>query len=430
MKVPPQDLTAEESILGTLLLEKADVVYEMLKPEDFYAPKHNQVFEAMVHCHMSGDAVDIVSVEDRMKKSGYNVDNHLLPDLTKSASGNIEKLCEIVKEQSIKRTLIEYCNEVMSEAYEPCDAYEVLDKAQELMFSIQKEDNTTLHSIHDTLNSVAEHVVRIQESGEPIGIKTGLDLDDILHGFQDGKLYVLGARPSMGKTALVMTCMRTISKSGKGTGILSLETSNKSLGIRLVSQVSGIPAEKITSGRMGETEMKKFMDACSELSSHEIFIDDTSVVTAQSLRAKCRNLAKKGSDIIFIDFLTLIKSEGRSMHEEVGQTMKVAKQVSKELNIPIVMLAQLSRKVEDRSNKRPQMSDLRESGSIEEDADVILFLYRDEYYGIKQDLDGRATDGVAEIIVSKNKDGKTGVVRQLFHKETMTFKNITEKAPF
>ncbi len=430
MKVPPQDLTAEEMVLGTLLLSELSEAFEKLRPDDFYAPRHQKIFEAMIACQVNGDSVDIISVEDRMKKLGYEFDNHTLPDLTKMASGNVPKAIEIIKEQSILRTLISHCNEVMNEAYEGGEASDILDKAQELMFSIESGEANNLHSIHDTLNSVAEHISRIQEQGEPIGIKSGLDLDDTIRGFQDGKLYVLGARPSMGKTALVMTCMRKISKAGLATGLLSMETSNESLGIRLVSQVSGISAERITSGRMNSGEMNSFLEACNELSSHNIFIDDSSVVTAQSLRSKCRNMAKKGAEIIFIDFLTLIKSDGRSMHEEVGQTMKTAKQVCKELDIPIVMLAQLSRKVEDRSNKRPQMSDLRESGSIEEDADVIMFLYRDEYYGIKEDFEGRATDGIAEIIVSKNKDGRTGIVRQLFHKETMTFKNITEKSPF
>src|SRR5690554_224238 len=197
----------------------------------------------------------------------------------------------------------------------------------------------------------------------------------------------------MGKTALVMTIMRDLSRQGRKTGVLSLETSNETLGIRLISQVSQIPAEKITSGKMTEAEFSAFMKACSELSEYGIFIDDKAAITSQQVRSKCRIMASKGVEIIFIDFLQLIKGEGRSKHEEIGEITKVLKQVAKELSIPIVALSQLSRKVEERPNKRPQMADLRESGSIEEDADVVMFLYRPEYYGVTTDGKGRSTAG-------------------------------------
>lgn len=264
-----------------------------------------------------------------------------------------------------------------------------------------------------------------------MGLMTGLDIDEILRGFQESKLYILGARPSMGKTAFVMTVMRALARKGKGTGIISLETSNQSLGVRLVSQASGIPAEKILSGRMTSGEMDRYEEACHELSAHKMFIDDATGITGQQLYSKCVKMKSEGAEIVFIDFLTLVKTEGRSRHEEVGQITKICKTIAKDLKMPIVMLSQLSRKVEDRTNKRPMLSDLRESGSIEEDADVILFLYRDEYYGVKKTPEGESTDGLSEVIVAKNKDGRTGVKKLLFEKETMTFKNLAiSEVPF
>lgn len=428
MKIPPQDLTAEEAVLGSLLLEHIDEAFEKLKAEDFYKPLHQDIFDAMVKTLMAGESVDIVSVGKRL-----DIADNVLPDLTRQSESRsfVIKYIDIIKEQSIKRTLIKYCSEIQDECYNNGDAYPLLEKAQEMMFSLESSDTDTLYDIHDTLQAVSKHIMTIQESGEPIGLKTGLDLDDILQGFQDAKLYIIGARPSMGKTALVMTAMRKIAEKGKGTGIISLETSHQSLGIRLVSQSSGIPAEVISSGRMNGDQVQKFMKACEKLSAHNILIDDGSGVSAMQLRGKCIKMKRKGCDIIFIDFLTLITAEGRSKHEEVGKITKMCKQIAKELSIPVVMLSQLSRKVEDRSIKRPQLSDLRESGSIEEDADAILFLYRPEYYGVIEDESG-STKGVAEVIVAKNKDGRTGIKRQLWEAETMTFKNIAqqEKAPF
>lgn len=226
-------------------------------------------------------------------------------------------------------------------------------------------------------------------------------------------------------TALVMTIMRRLAKDGVSSGILSLETSDESLGVRLISQASSVPAEKIASGRMSHSEMDKFLSACGELSEYGILIDDQAALTPQQIRAKARIMANKGCRIIFIDFLTLIKGSGRSRHEEIGNITKSLKQTAKELNLPVVCLAQLSRKVEERNNKRPLLSDLRESGSIEEDADGILFLYRPEYYGIAIDGSNRPTAGLAEVIVAKNKDGKTGICKLLFQAEYMRFENLT-----
>jgi replicative DNA helicase len=246
----------------------------------------------------------------------------------------------------------------------------------------------------------------------------------MLRGFQNGKLYVIGARPSMGKTALVITIQNRLAHAGIKSGLISLETTSESLGVRLMAQETKISAERLTSGELTKNEIELLLKAANTLSQRGIVIDDSTSVTTQQVRSKCRLMKRQGCKIVFIDFLTLIKESGRSKHEEVGDIMKALKSVSKELNIPIVALSQLSRNLETRANKRPMLSDLRESGSIEEDADGILFLYRDEYYGITATQSGQSTAGVMEVIIAKNKDGKTGMKKLFFEKETMTVKNL------
>lgn len=435
-RIPPQAVEVEESVLGSILLmpESADTVFERLKSDDFYKPAHKHIYQSIISLYTNGNPFDAMSVVEHLK------DNSLLDvvggenfvfDLTKSASYELEYHCQIIIEKALRRNLIIVSNEIQKQSYDTStDTLQVVDYAQESIFKINEFEQNTLSELHESLQSVAKRVAKIQESGEPIGLKTGLDIDNVLKGFQDAKLYILGARPSMGKTALVMTMMREFARCGVKSGMLSLETSDESLAIRLIAQQAKIPAEKITSGRMNDDEYERFLNACQKLSGYGIFIDDKAALSAQQVRSKCRILARKGVQIIFIDFLQLIKGEGRSKHEEIGNITKVLKQVSKELGIPIVALSQLSRKVEDRQDKRPNLADLRESGSIEEDADCVLFLYRPEYYGITKYPDGESTSGVAEIIVAKNKDGRTGSKKHIFQEEIMRFVNMEQQAPF
>lgn len=429
-RIPPQAVEFEETILGSMMInrESSDIVLELLSVDDFYKPCHQLIYSGLTSLLNDGESLDLLSLENylRDKKLLDKVGGvSYISDLTRSVSSNIEYYCKIVKGKSKKRNLINICYDLIDEAYDSAtDELELIETAQEKIFSLSDDDNGHLYDIADTLHAVAHRVSEIQKNGKPIGIQTGLDLDDILHGFQESKLYIIGARPSMGKTALVMTIMRLIAKGGQSSGILSLETSHESLGIRLLSQVSRLPAERITSGKMTNDELNQFLDACAHLSNYSIYIEDSAGLTSNMVRSKCRLMAKKGVDIIFIDFLQLIIDTGRSRHEEIGRITKTCKAISKELNIPIVILSQLSRKVEERKDKQPQLADLRESGSIEEDADVILLLYRPEYYGIDHYPTGESTAGIAEVIIAKNKDGKTGIKKQLFEASTMTFKNI------
>lgn len=430
-RIPPQAVEVEEAVLGSAMIESeaADLMFMILGVDDFYKPAHRLIYESMRKLYDKGQTLDLISIESELRDrqkiddvggSGY------LADLTRSVSSSaeIEYHCAIIRQKAIKRDMIIQCNETIKMCYQPdSDAYEVVDQAQSGIFSLVDASGGHMRKLSETITNLVSRVQEIQENGVPIGLRTGLDLDKILSGFQNGKFYVIGARPSMGKTALVMTIMRRFARDNVFSAVLSLETSDESLATRLVTQVSELPADRITSGQMNEYEVKRFLKACEELFDLGIYIDDESALTAQKVRSKCRLLAKKGARAIFVDFLQLMVGEGRTKHEEIGKITKTLKHIAKELNIPIIALSQLSRKVEDRTNKRPQLSDLRESGSIEEDADGIMFIYRPEYYGVSKTEDGRSTEGLAEIIVAKNKDGKTGRVDQRFIKEYMRFEN-------
>lgn len=431
-RVPPQAVEVEESVLGSAMIEaeSADQMFMRLQESDFYKPAHQLIFSAMRSLYDHGQPMDMLSIETELKKSngmeqvggsGY------LADLTRavSSAANVDHHCQIIKEKAVKRNLIKECSDIITMCYKPdSDAYEVVDEAQSSVFSVVDAGGGHMRKLSESLNNLASKVHQIQEDGVPLGLRTGLDMDKYIAGFQGSKLYVIGARPSMGKTALVMTIMRRFARDEITSGILSLETSDESIATRLVAQTANLQAERITSGNMTPKEEQKFIDACKELYNLKIYIDDEPALTAQKARSKCRLLVKKGVKIIFIDFLQLMHANGRSKHEEIGTITKILKQTSKELDIPIVVLSQLSRKVEDRNDKHPQMADLRESGSIEEDADCIMFLYRPEYYGFRTTPDGRATAGLAHLILAKNKDGKTGLVDLRFIGEYMRFENI------
>lgn len=430
--IPPQAAEVEENILGSVLLEReaADIVFSTLKADDFYKPANRQVFEVSEKLYNMAKPIDIITLESELKKINQldmvgGID--YLSNLTRSvgSAANVEHYCQIVKEMSMRRQVIRSCYMILRESYDTSlDTGDVIDKAQSEMFAITEHQQGNTLSLAQIIQQVSKKIDEIQTSGKPIGLRSGLDIDKYLRGFQKGKFYVIGARPSMGKTALVMTIMRMLAKEGHGSGLLSLETSHESLAVRLIAQVTRISAERITSGKMTETEMKSIYNAYVELSEYGIYIDDEAALTVQKVRSKCRLLVRKGVKVIFIDFLQLMQAQGRSRHEEIGNFTKALKQISKELNIPIVALSQLSRKVEVRKDKRPQMSDLRESGSIEEDADAILFLYRPEYYGVPKTAEGESTAGLCEVIIAKNKDDQTGLQRQIFLAESMRFENF------
>lgn len=434
-RIPPQAVEVEEAVLGAMLIEReaCDIAIELLKPDDFYQQKNKHVFESLVDLYNKGQSADMLSVEEDLRdKSLLDVvgGTGYIADLTRSVSSaaNIDYHASIIKEKSQKRKLILVCNEVLKNAYDTTtDGQDVLDEAQEKIFALYENKSGTTYSVSESLEDVISEIYEIQENGKRKGIQTGLDIDKLTMGFEKGKYYIIAARPSMGKTAFALTIMRKMAKEGKRTGILSLETSHKSLSFRLLTSVSRISTERLKSPGLQEHEMQTILDSASELNPYGIFIDDTLSLSDQQLRAKARAMVRKHDlDGIFIDFLQLMSADGDTRENEVSKISRAIKVTCKECDVPVIALSQLSRAVEKRGgDKRPMLSDLRESGSIEQDADCVMFLYRPEYYGITTYPNGEHTDGVCEIIIAKNKDGRTGTKKQLFIPDQMRFENLS-----
>lgn len=432
-RIPPQATEVEMEVLGAMLIEQgaAPAAFQRLQTRHFYNPFHRDLFETMLQLYLDNKPLDLLTVEQRMMDEGLidKETTHKLSDLTRSVSSvsNIEYHVQIIIEKHIKRDLIKKCSRVIKNAYDSgSDAYDVLDLAQELIFELSETDQGRTHHIADTMNRVIQDLMNRIETGVPLGIKAGFSFDDLTQGFQKGKFYVLAARPSMGKTALALDIMRRVARSGNKVAILSLETSDQSLGYRFLSQESGVDGEKLLSGNLTNFEKEKAANAAGKLSGLGIHIDDTLTLSDVQFRSLSRKLKQQyKTDMLLVDYVQLLKGKGYSENQEVANVSRMCKVVAKELNIPVIALAQLSRDVEKRGgDRRPVLSDLRASGQIEQDADVAMFMYRPEYYGIKTDHQGRSTAGICEIIVAKNKDGATGTKVLEFDMPRMRFNNI------
>jgi replicative DNA helicase len=440
MRVPPQATQIERAILGSLLISREHVndVFESLSGPEFYDMANREVFECMKALYMEAKQIDLLTVEQKAKDRGKLKDYQIsvLSDLTSEATGDIEYCIEVLREKHLKRSMIDVCSKVIEKSYKDQESgNSILDEAQETIFSIGGDNESRTHEIADVMNSVITEISDRLQNGIKPGIPSGLDVDNFTNGFQKGEFYVIAARPSMGKTAFALTIMRNVAKQGINSAVLSLETSHNSLGYRLLSMVSGVSVDDLKGKKLSDNELRKIMDAGADLSSHGIYIDDTLSLSASQLRAKCRSLVQKHKvEMIFIDFLQLLTGDGQNREREVAQISRTCKIIGKELNVAIIALSQLSRAVESRGgDKKPMLSDLRDSGSIEQDAYCVMFLYRPEYYSIDVDENDNSTSNVCEVIIAKNKDGKTGQVRQYFYPEKMKFTNLKveqEGVPF
>ncbi len=435
-RIPPQAVEIEESILGTMLVDRQSptIVFGMLSEDDFYTPYNLIIFKCIFSLYENNNPIDLLTLENELKKNGQLNEGQstFLSDLTKlAAPGSIEYYCQILIEKKIKRNLIKEANEILEKCYDnSSDTYDVLDQAQEAVFNVNSNQDGTTHDIHDTIMNVVESISERMKTQKSIGIKSGLNIDYVTNGFQNGKFYVIAARPSMGKTALALEIMRRMAREKQDTAILSLETSPESLGFRLLSQVSGVESEKLLNASLNDDELQRMLNGAAELSQYGIYIDDTLTMTDSQLRAKARVLKQKYNiKALFIDYLQLLLSKGNNREQEIAKVSRMCKVVAKELDIPVIALAQLSRAVEQRGgDKRPQLSDLRDSGQIEQDADVVMFLYRPEYYGINTTESGDSTARMCEVIISKNKDGAIGTKLLEFDKKRLKFNNWTTES--
>jgi len=436
---PPAVPEIEASVLGAMMIEKQAVpkALEMLNPDSFYLKSHRLIYEAMVSLFESGEPIDTVTLYEELKKR-----NHLdevggavyLSKLSQNipSAANIEYHAKIILEKQILRGLISSAHEIARSAYEgTMDAFDILDEAERKIFEITESHlSKSYQGMDRAVRDAMEYIETIHSSTQQkFSVPTGFyELDEILGGFQRSDLIIIAARPSMGKTALALTLARNAAIDYKiPVGVFSLEMATMQLIIRMICAEARINAHLVRTGKLPHSEGPKLSRTVHKLTESPIYVDDSPAQTVLEIRAKARRLkAEKNIGMIIIDYLQLMQgpAKAESREREISHISRSLKSLAKELNIPVIALAQLNRAVETRSDKRPQLSDLRESGSIEQDADVVIFLNRPEIYKIEQFPDNTSTEGVCEIIVGKQRNGPTGEIKLAFVKEYARFENL------
>ncbi len=432
---PPYDESAERSVLGTMLADPENIptVLEYLTEKDFYVEEHRLLFSVIVKLWQEyGPNWDDVVLMDYIKKQGLEdkLPYDLILSIYEEAAplSTLESACRIIKEKAGLRDLLELSMNLIKEVKENQDFNTIIESAQTKIFEIS-EKTTVTHYYHvkDVTKEVVDMIENFRKTERLVtGLSTGFtELDVMTTGFHPSDLVVLAARPGMGKTSLMLSIVQHIALTeGKPVAIFSLEMSKEQLVMRMLSSMAEIPLHKLRSGYITDEERERLLSSALELSKAEIYIDDTPSLTTTELRVKARKLKKeKGIELVTVDYLQMLRSPVRkqSRQEEVAEISRNLKALAKELSIPVLALAQLSRQVEQRSDKRPQLADLRESGQIEQDADLIIFLHRPEYYKKKPSPEEK---GIAEIIVAKQRQGPTGIIKVAFIKEFAKFASL------
>lgn len=442
-KVQPQALPLEEAVLGALMLDKdaLTVVIDILRPESYYSDAHRAIYKAMLRLFERSQPVDLLTVTEELKKSGdlEKVGGaYYLVELTNrvASSANIEYHARIVAQKHIQRELIRVSTEVIKDAYEDTtDVFDLLDKAEQGLFSITEQN---LSRGYESMSAIISRAIKQLEelSGKEEGL-TGVpsgftDLDRLTSGWQSSDLIIVAARPGMGKTSFTLALAKNAAMDfNKPVAFFSLEMSNLQLVQRMISMEAEISGSKLRNGNLKDYEWQQLHSAIEKMSEVPIFIDDTPGINVFELRAKCRRL-KMQHDIqmVIIDYLQLMtggKDNKGNREQEISQISRALKGLAKELNIPVIALSQLSRAVETRGGaKRPQLSDLRESGAIEQDADIVSFIYRPEYYQILEDEEGNSLQGIGEIIIAKHRNGALDTVKLKFTSEFAKFSDLND----
>ncbi|MAR64788.1 MAG: replicative DNA helicase [Flammeovirgaceae bacterium] len=442
-KLPPQALDLEESVLGALMLEKdalTDVI-DILKPENFYKDANKEIYKSIIDLFNESEPVDLLTVTSQLKKNGkleYVGGSYYVTQLTTrvNSASNIEYHARIILEQSIKRQLIEVSGEVQKDAYEDTtDVFDLLDNTEQSLFDISESHIRKNYSQVKGLMKEAIDELQAKKTRKDgiTGVPSGfIDLDNITSGWQPSDLVIIAGRPSMGKTAFVLSMMRNASIDHEmPIALFSLEMSSLQIVNRLISSEAELDSDKIKKGNLKDYEWQQLLHKTDQLNNAKIFIDDTPALTILELRAKSRRLKSQHNiQCIIVDYLQLMSGEyGKSSgnrEQEIASISRSLKAIAKELNVPVLALSQLSRAVETRGgDKRPVLSDLRESGSIEQDADMVLFIYRADRYDITEDEDGNLTAGVAEVLLRKNRNGPTGKVKLKFIERYAKFADLS-----
>lgn len=429
-KMPPQAPDMEEAVIGALLVERDALisVVEFMKPEYFYVEAHRVIYEAVIDLFKTSRPVDMRTVVDQMRKNGTiellgENGVFMIAELTSrvSSAANIEYHARIIIEMWIRRTMIKSSMDAQHLSYDTTtDTWEIVDKVQSMFDEIQdKTLSGKFVSTGEIYNETLALIVERLSMNGVVGLPSGLTaLDKLTNGFMKTELTIMASRPGMGKTATVVCILRNMAIDlDIPVGVFELEMAKEELMFRLMSAESGIPLEKIRGGKMTLEEATRMEDLTRALRTCKLYIDDTPTLSVMELRAKAKRLkAQKGVKCIVVDYLQLMSEpDADTREQEISSISRGLKILAKELKIPIIALAQLSRDVEKRGgNKRPMLSDLRESGSIEQDADIVMFLFRPEYYGQKSYDDGSSTQGVLEIIIAKHRNGAIGTAKVKF----------------
>lgn len=441
-KLPPQAIDLEEATIGALMLEKDALtkVIDILHPESFYKDTHKTIFKAIRRLFEKSEPIDILTVTNELKKSG-ELDMvggpYYITQLTNrvASSANIEYHARIILQKHIQRELIRISSETIKDAFEDTtDVFMLLDRAEKNLFEITKGNISRNYQDMTTMVSEAYRQIeaaRLHGSGIT-GVQSGFtELDRVTSGWQKSDLIIVAARPGMGKTAFVLSLALNAAIGFKRpVAFFSLEMSSVQLVQRMISSETGIPSDKLRKGTLDTTEWKKLSSMTGKLSEAPVYIDDTPALSIFDLRSKCRRMKSTNNiELIVIDYLQLMRSDveskGGNREQEISNISRSLKAIAKELNVPIIALSQLSRAVETRGGtKRPQLSDLRESGAIEQDADMVMFIYRPEYYQIEFDEDNNSTKGVAEINIAKHRNGALESVKLKFINHLAKFTDL------
>ena len=436
-RVPPQDLEAERAVLGSILLdnEAVYVAIELLGPEDFYRPAHQQVFGAIVELTAKSEPIDVVTLSSKLESKGQLEAIGGLAALiglseAVPTAANIKYYGDLVKKKSMLRKLIAAATQIVRDAYESPNPEEQVDAAEKMIFDIAKDKaRQGITPIAEIVAIAFKQIEKLAEEKRAItGVGTGIfGLDKMTAGLQPSDLIIVAGRPSMGKTAFTLgIALHAATNNGSKVAVFSLEMSKESLVQRMLCSDGRIDSARLRGGFLNEEDWPKLARAAGRLSEAPVWIDDSGSISVLEVRAKCRRLAaEQGLDLVMIDYLQLMRGSpnAQSREQEISEISRGLKALAKELRIPVIALSQLNRSVEQRVDKRPVLADLRESGAIEQDADVIMFVYRDEAY--HPETEDR---GIAEIIIGKQRNGPIGTVRCRFFHEYTRFDNLLEDA--
>jgi len=443
-RLPPQSIEAEQAVLGSIFLDPDTVVgaLEFIESKDFYRRGHQLIFQSMLELNGHNEAIDIVTVTNALESRNQLEDVGGMAYLAELAvsvptAANMEYYAKIVEQKAILRNLIHTATDIVTRGYEEGDELAtILDEAERSILEVSERRNRSgFLAISDVLNSSIAQIDQLYQNNEEItGLPTGYQaLDKMTAGLQKEELIILAARPAVGKTAFALNIAQNIgTKTDETVAIFSLEMGAESLVNRMLCAEGSIDAGHLRTGTLSEEEWQSLIVAMGSLSKANIYIDDTPGIRIAEIRAKCRRLKQEKGNLglVLIDYLQLIEGTGReSRQQEVSEISRQLKKLAKELKVPVIALSQLSRGVEQRQDKRPVLSDIRESGSIEQDADIVAFLYRDDYYdreGGEEDEDHEpGEDNVIEVIIEKNRSGARGTVKLLFIKEYNKFSSLS-----